>query len=313
MAVDILGADWAAREIPLEADEEGAVIATLVHRPGRPKHRRAVLYIHGFVDYFFQTQMAENCERQGYDFYALDLRKYGRSLLPHQTPNYCTDLAVYDAELDEAVRIIRQERGAATLVVHAHSTGGLIAPLWLNRRPGTADALVLNSPWFDLNGSLFERTLGTWLLYLVGQGAPRMRVGKLADHYGKSLHVSSGGAWDYDLALKPLEGFPVRAGWIRAIRLGHRQLARGLHLDCPVLICTSSRSGPHDRWHDALDRTDSVLNVAHMAERAAGLARVVTLARIEDGIHDLALSAQPAHDAYFAEITRWTSAYVPPA
>ncbi len=29
-------------------------------------------------DYFFQTEMADQFNQHGYDFYALDLRKYGR-------------------------------------------------------------------------------------------------------------------------------------------------------------------------------------------------------------------------------------------
>ena len=58
--------------------------------------------MHGFADYFFQTGYAEWWTERGYDFYALDLRKYGRSLRPHQTPNYVTDLREYFAELDAA-------------------------------------------------------------------------------------------------------------------------------------------------------------------------------------------------------------------
>jgi alpha-beta hydrolase superfamily lysophospholipase len=95
-----------------------------------------VLYIHGFVDYFFQTHLAEFFTARGYDFYALDLRKYGRSLLAHQTPNFCTDIAEYYTEIDEAVRIIREADGHDTLLVNGHSTGGLIAALWAHRVRG---------------------------------------------------------------------------------------------------------------------------------------------------------------------------------
>ena len=52
-----------------------------------------MLHVHGFADYFFQTEYAEWWNARGYDFYALDLRKYGRSIRDHQTPNYVTDLA----------------------------------------------------------------------------------------------------------------------------------------------------------------------------------------------------------------------------
>ena len=103
--VDILGEPYLAETIPLAPDDEGAVVATLVTRRAPGTARGAVLHVHGFCDYFFQTSAADFWAAQGYDFYALDLRKYGRSLRPHQTPNFTTDLAAYHEELDEAYRL----------------------------------------------------------------------------------------------------------------------------------------------------------------------------------------------------------------
>src|SRR5690349_13400308 len=104
-------------------DSEGEVVATLVRRRCTDPSRRAVLYVHGFVDYFFQKHLADFYVARGFDFYALDLRKYGRSLLPHQTPNFVHSLSEYFAEIDEAVRIVREEDGHDVLLVNAHSTG----------------------------------------------------------------------------------------------------------------------------------------------------------------------------------------------
>ncbi len=99
---DILGPPYTAETLTLPDDDEGSVVATLVHRPAAETTDRAVLHVHGFADYFFQTAYAEWWTERGYDFYALDLRKYGRSILPHQTPNYVADLAHYHPELDLA-------------------------------------------------------------------------------------------------------------------------------------------------------------------------------------------------------------------
>jgi len=41
---------------------------------------RVLLYVHGWSDYFFQTELARYWHAQGAAFYALDLRKFGRSL-----------------------------------------------------------------------------------------------------------------------------------------------------------------------------------------------------------------------------------------
>lgn len=81
----MLGPPYERQTINLGTDDEGPVVATLVRRRAERPSGRAVLYVHGFVDYFFQTHLADFFAERGWDFYALDLRKYGRSLLPGQT------------------------------------------------------------------------------------------------------------------------------------------------------------------------------------------------------------------------------------
>src|SRR5256714_9463023 len=132
---DILGDAYGRRTLELGTDDEGPVVATLISRPPSRPTGRAVLYVHGYVDYFFQTHVADFFVDRGIHFYALDLRKYGRSLLPHQTPNFVRDIAEYYPELDEAARIIREEDGHERLLVNAHSTGRLTTAPWAHRGP----------------------------------------------------------------------------------------------------------------------------------------------------------------------------------
>ena len=310
---DVLGPDYEARTLPLRPDQEGDVVATLVRLRDSGTSRRAVLYVHGFVDYFFQGHLADAWQQAGFDFYALDLRKYGRSLREHQTPNYITSLEEYHEELDEAARIIRDEEGHDVLVVMGHSTGGLIISLWAHHRRGAGivDALVLNSPWFDLNANLFQRTLGTAAVHRLGTLRPRAVVSRLGTAYGRYLHGESGGEWDYDLAWKPHAGFPVVAGWLRAVRSGHAELRRGLAIDCPVLVACSEATSNAAKEPGRISSTDVVLDVEHIAGRAPKLGGLVTVARIEGGIHDLTLSPEPARSAFFDELSRWVGAYVP--
>ena len=185
--------------------------------------------------------------------------------------------------------------------------GGLVTALWADARRGAGvlDALVLNSPWLDLRGSWVERVPVTRLVDVLGRFAPRLRVGALGQHYGPALHSGTGGEWDYDLTWKPLLGFPVRAGWLRTIRRGHARVARGLAVDCPVLVLSSDASGPDDQWHDALVTTDSVLDVAHIAARAPLLGPDVTYVQVVGGAHDLALSPASARDRYLDEMLGW--------
>lgn len=311
----VLGPPYAAQTIQLSPDEEGEVVATLVSRRAPEATNRAVLYVHGYVDYFFQDHVAQFWVDEGYDFYALDMRKYGRSLRPHQTPNYCTDLAEYDEELDEAVRLIRDEDDHDTLVVMAHSMGGLVTSLWTNRRPaGTVDALVLNSPWLSPhNAPWVERNPAT-LRAVETLGAVRRRFVlpmRISPHHGHSMHRDFRGEWQYDLTWKPHVGFPAHAGFGRALVRGHREVARGLDLRSPVLLACSTRSVRSTRWGDDIMRADALLNVEDMVTRGARLGRHVTIVRIDGGVHDLALSAQQPRAEYFAQVRKWCGAYVP--
>ena len=94
----------------------------------------AVLYVHGFTDYFFQTALADFFTERGFAFFALDLRKCGRSRRPGQTPHYVSDLRLYDdAELSRALAAVRHETDDAPVLLAGHSTGGLVLSLWLDR------------------------------------------------------------------------------------------------------------------------------------------------------------------------------------
>ena len=311
---DILGDAYGRRTLELGTDDEGPVVATLISRPPSRPTGRAVLYVHGYVDYFFQTHVADFFVDRGIHFYALDLRKYGRSLLPHQTPNFVRDIAEYYPELDEAVRIIREEDGHERLLVNAHSTGGLITALWANRvrDAGLIEGLFLNSPFFQFNVPwLTRQTLGP-LSVAVSRMRPYATIPRgVSLAYGHSIHADHHGEWKYDLAWKPLNGFPVRMGWLAAIRSAHARLHQGLDIQVPVLVACSSRSYRRATWAEAAMTADAVLDVEHIAGYASRLGRHVTIVRVDGGMHDLTLSAPPVRERVFAELDRWLGAYLP--
>lgn len=309
---DVLGEPWLAETIDLGEDHEGPLVATLVsHRSPRPSGR-AVLYVHGFADYFFQTGFAQWWLERGYDFYALDLRKYGRSIRPGQTPTYVTDLADYDAELDVAWQRITERDGHEQVVVAAHSTGGLVTSLWLDRRrPAGLVGLVLNSPWLDLQGSVLLRTVGTAVIKQLGARQPMREIRRdVSGLYGRSLHRDHGGEWDFDLTWKPLESFAVYVGWLRAVRTGHARLQRGLDVPAPVLVLSSDRSGVPTEMGDEVHSADIVLEVPQIRRWATALGAHVTYVAVPGARHDVVLSRPDARRRAYDEIERWHRAYV---
>src|SRR5699024_7053856 len=214
---DVLGEPWQARTLTLAGDGEAVPpVATLVQRapsaqaPGEPGTRRAVLYIHGFVDYFFQTHHARTWEECGFTFAALDLRDYGRSIRAGRRPNWTLDLAVYDEEISAAIALLHQSHDEVVLA--GHSTGGLIVSLYAARHPGDVAGLMLNSPWLDLDEPWFMRAVAAPVLRRLGHLIPYAPISSLGSGYGESLRSSTGGDWTYELGWKPFEGFGVYAG-----------------------------------------------------------------------------------------------------
>ena len=293
--------------------EDAELVATLVRRvgPGGGDRRPAVLYLHGWNDYFFQTHLADAFADLGYAFHALDLRRYGRSLRQGQLRGFVTDLADYFLELDAAADVIAEDHDGFLVV--GHSTGGLVSALWTAARPGRVDALVLNSPWLDLQGSALVRTLGSPLVEAVGSRNPTsvLRLPPDLGYYARVLHAEHGGEWEYDTDLKSSPGPPIRAGWLRAVLAGHQKVAAGLGIEAPVLVLASAGSDFGRKWHEGLRGVDTVLDVEQIALRAVRLGRHVTLVRVPEGIHDLVLSAPAVRASVLATTARWLRAYGP--
>nr|WP_228768883.1 alpha/beta hydrolase [Mycolicibacterium malmesburyense]CRL74827.1 lysophospholipase [Mycolicibacterium malmesburyense] len=325
--------DWKADVLPgyrqhtmalgADPDGEGELVATLVRRgESDSSATRAVLLVHGFTDYFFNTELADHFAGRGFAFYAIDLHKCGRSWREGQTPHFTTDLARYDVELERALDIIGSVSRAEEVLVYGHSAGGLIVSLWLDRlrRGGLTDrkrvrGLVLNSPWLDLQGPSILRAAPTRAaLGAVSRVNKRLVVRPPSEGgYGSSLHRDYHGDFDYDLKWKPVGGFPVTTGWISAIRRGHAKLHRGLDVGVPNLILRSDRTVREVRDPEAIQRGDAVLDVEHIARWAGCIGNRTTIVPIVDAKHDVFLSVPDARQAAYGELDKWLDWYLDPA
>lgn len=262
--------------------------------------KASILYIHGFNDYFFQRELAQKMDSAGYSFYAIDLHKYGRSRREGETLGELRDISEYYPELDSAVAVIRRAEGdSAALVLMGHSTGGLIASLYAaDRRNGAGiAAIVLNSPFFEMNYIWPVRRLAVPLLSAIGSRFPDVVIPRSKNiNYDRSLLRNYDGEWMYDTLLKVPGSLPIDLGWLRAIHLGHKRIQQGLHLNTPVLVMHSGCSYSEDDWSEEYTRCDAVLNVDDIREYGAHLGEKVRLERIEGGLHDLILSHEPVRD-----------------
>lgn len=323
---DILGTDFQSCRVDAPGPDGVVRHATLIrHRVqskgqadgdaySAPRRYGAVLFLHGWSDYFFNTELARFWAEQGYDFYALDMHNHGRSLEADMPGGYVANLADYDAEIEKAIGIIRYDhaaRSAGSLTLMGHSTGGLVAALWASRHPADVQYLILDSPWLEMHGSSLVRRAAQAMVSPIAKIRPET-VLRLPERgfYFRSISSTAEGEWTLDENYRPPLAFPVRAGRLSAVFAGHSQVARGLKLEMPVLVLTSTTSANGMVWQESMRRSDAVLDVSVIALRAMALGRSVTLERIDGALHDVFLSAPAVRKDAYSRLARWVKGFM---
>lgn len=312
---DILGDRFEERTIDLglDPDGEGPISASLVRDSAAPADPSLViLFVHGLSDYFFHSHVAVDLADRGLALYALDLRKSGRARHDGLTPHFVSDLELYDTELDASLDIIAEDHPGTGVVICAHSTGGLVTALWLSRRRDQSRlepvrGLVLNSPWFDLDLSPTLRRVVDPAVAALSIRRPLYQIPlATSDLYAKSIHISGWGDFDFDTRLKPFGGVGIRAGWLRAVRLGHKRLHEGLDLPLPVLQLRSSRSsiGRNKVLEPDVD-ADLVLDVESMRRWLPKVAPDAVDVPLDGARHDVFLSAKVVRRTALDRLGEW--------
>ena len=286
-------------------DYSGKVRCTVIRKPSRAKSERGVLYIHGFSDYFFQREMAEEFASHGYNFYAVDLRKYGRSIMPGQRKFEARDLREYFDDIRAGLAAMEQD-GVREVVLMGHSTGGLTCSLFMQTEPvPQIKALVLNSPFLAWNLKGLKGTFGVPVLKTLGKVAPDMPVkSDKDDSYARSLSADYSGEWKYRRDWKPDSLPDVDAAWVRAVDIAQQALKSG-GIKVPVLLMHSDKSAYPGDGPEAYATSDGILNVDKIKEAGARLGPHVTDVTIHDGLHDLVLSRPEVRRVVFSTIFIW--------
>ncbi len=303
---DVLGEGFEQLIIEMPDDYEGKVNCALVRSLSEQPTTKAVLYIHGFNDYFFQAEQAQEYNNHGYDFFAVDLRKYGRAYLPHQKRGNIRSLDEYYADIDTCLSIIKKDY--PEIILAAHSTGGLIASVYAqdHRQNLPVKGIVLNSPFLDMNFSGFKEAIGVPIVSALGGIMPNVEISSGEDDfYAQSIHQDYNGEWDYNLEWKPAVSIPVSFGWTRAIHKGHKKVQKGMDIPCPILVLHSDKSVYGDNFSEDFMKGDAVLDVADIHEYGLMLGEQVTIATIEDGVHDLVLSSPEVRETVYMIIFSW--------
>ena len=301
-----LHTDFDYQTIQLSPDYEGKVTATLISSKYNVGDRESVLYLHGYIDYFFHPHVCEEFIKNDFDFYALDLRKYGRSILEHQRPNFCLDIEEYFEEITIAIRQINKT-GNSLIHFLGHSTGGLIASNYMNygKEVSSIKSLILNSPFLDFNQPYFSKKTTFLTANIASTILPHIYInGALSPVYAQSIHKDYYGEWDFNLDWKPIKGFPTYFKWIVAIRRAQKKLLRS-NIEVPVLVMHSSHSRRISTFSQEAMSTDTVLDIEDIKKIGSKLGKQVTLLGIDNAQHDIFLSPKEVREAAFDEMFAW--------
>jgi alpha-beta hydrolase superfamily lysophospholipase len=299
--------DFTFQTIKLAPDYEGEVIATLISSNRNLGNRKSVLYLHGYNDYFFHTHVAEKFNENNFDFYALDLRKYGRSLLKNQHPNYCKDIEEYFEEISIAISEI-DTISKNSIYLFGHSTGGLIASSYMNTgsERNRISALILNSPFLDFYQSELEKFFSYWGSKIISTIAPYAKIdGALPHVYTQSINKDFYGEWDYNLNWKPKKGFPTFFKWVVAISIAQTKLVYS-KIKVPILVMHSSHSNKKmNTFSKEAMIKDTVLDIEDIKRIGVTLGDKVTLLEIDNAMHDIFLSPKAVRDDAFDKMFSW--------
>jgi alpha-beta hydrolase superfamily lysophospholipase len=304
---DILENGFENAIINQKDDYEGKVICTIIRKKTTNHKNKAVLYIHGFNDYFFQTEMADFFNKNEFHFYALDLRKYGRSHLPNQKLNNVRNLNEYFEDISKALEIIKEE-GSEKIILSGHSTGGLIASIYAQEKSNenSFNTLFLNSPFFDFNMNSIVKSIGIPIISAIGSLFPNIIAnGGFSELYGKSLHKEAYGEWNYNLAWKPHVPPLVNLGFIKAIYLAQKKVKKRLKISVPILVMHSNNSIYEKKWSDKMFTGDAILNVNDIHRESKKILGNTLIKVISNGQHDLILSPKPVREQVYKELFEW--------
>ncbi len=303
---------YEARYVDQGETFDGPCRSTIIRKLSPVKTRRAYLYVHGFNDYFFQKEMGERFVDSGYNFYAVDLRRYGRSWEPWQYPFNVRRMTEYFADIDSALSQIRRD-GNVDITLSGHSTGGLTVSYMAAMKGARigVNRVVTDSPFLEWNFSPFMRNVGAPMIQFLSKISPdsKIRQGH-CDGYAYSLLKQFDGEWEYNTDWKMIYSPPVTFSWVGAINHAQSELMKNAsHITVPILVMHSSRKIDGCNYTPAFKTGDAVLDPEMLQKRGEKLGKRRMVCAIDSGIHDLILSPLPVREAAYDTIFRFLKRY----
>ncbi|MFN4006015.1 MAG: alpha/beta fold hydrolase [Chitinophagaceae bacterium] len=293
-----LSHDFAYQTFYFPDDYEGQVTATLIAYKNNIGNRPAILWLPGYNDYFFQVHVAAYFISVGIDFYALEPRKYGNSILPvHQHPNYCRSFTEYFSELDKAIDTIVLKFSAESLTLLGHNTGGVIASLYANlgKYRHKLHKLILNAPLLGIPICNPLQKLSLPWIKLLAKLFPFNASSNsiISPKYLEYLTVNDQSEWQINQQWKRPQGLPTYYAWWLALLDAQHYLHHHSIIEKPILIvhaATNDTCGNNAN----VAVNDVVAAITDYKRYGEKLGPYVSWYAVQNACHDVTLSKEPA-------------------
>jgi len=197
---------------------------------------------------------------------------------------------------------MRRLEAMKKIILMGHGLGGLIAILFSERHHSSIDALGLNSPLIGVN-KLWTDYSSSKRGWFGSKGDPNSQLHNFSQLYHESLHKhQKGSEWEWDINLKPINGFPLYLGWMEMIEEQIARIQTGLNIQIPVFVMVSVKSVIATSWTDDLKTQDAVLDIEKVITALPKLSPFVKIVLVKDGVHDLFLSKEEAKKEAYEQL-----------
>ncbi|MCH5237274.1 MAG: alpha/beta hydrolase [Muribaculaceae bacterium] len=292
---------------------DGPCRSTIIRKFSKTPSKKAYLYIHGFNDYFFQSEMGERFVDSGFNFYAVDLRRYGRSREPWQYPFNIRNQEEYFNDIDSAINQIICD-GNTDITLSGHSTGGLTVTLYgaIRGKDIPVSRIVTDSPFLAWNFNSFMRNIAIPVVGFWGKMFKNTKIKQgHCDGYAYSLLKEYYGEWTYNTDWKMIYSPPVTASWVNAISSAQNKIMKNReNIKVPILVMHSSRKIDGCNYTPEFQTGDAVLDPFMLQERGQKLGTERIVCAIDSGLHDLILSRKEVRDVAYDTIFSFIRKYM---
>ena len=120
-------------------------------------NNKAIIWVHGYNDYFYHYHISDLLFEKNFDIYILDLHNYCQTNINREYLYHTNDLKNYYKDIDKVFENLVKNYNK--IYLYGHSTGGLIVSLYCSDGlyKDKIYGLILNSPFLRLVLTFFSR------------------------------------------------------------------------------------------------------------------------------------------------------------